>query len=63
MNISENIKSKRKDMGMSQSELAAAIGVSTSMVCQIERGTKAVSLQLGAEIAEVLECDIADLIV
>lgn len=58
MSIGENIKNRRKNAGMSQSDLAAAVGVSVPMICQIERGTKAVTLMLGAEIAKVLQCDL-----
>ena len=62
MSVGENIKDRRKTMGMSQKELASAIGVSIPMICQIERGTKSVTLPLGAEIAKVLKCDMNDLV-
>ena len=45
---------------MSQNELASAIGVSVPMVCQIERGTKSVTLRLAADMAKVLQCDVND---
>ena len=60
MSIGENIKSRRKNVGMSQNELASAIGVSVPMVCQIERGTKSVTLRLAADMAKVLQCDVND---
>ncbi len=62
MSIGENIKNRRKSMGMSQGDLASAIGVSVPMICQIERGTKSVTLMLGAEIAKILQCDLNDLV-
>lgn len=62
MNVGENIKNRRTAMGMSQKDLASAIGVSIPMICQIERGTKSVTLLLGAEIAKVLKCDMNDLV-
>lgn len=62
MSVGENIKDRRKTMGMSQEDLASAIGVSIPMICQIERGTKSVTLLLGAEIAKVLKCDMNDLV-
>lgn len=62
MSIGENIKNKRKTMGMSQNDLASAVGVSVPMICQIERGTKSVTLLLGAEIARILKCNVDDLI-
>lgn len=62
MSIGENIKNRRKNVGMSQRDLAAAVGVSGPMICQIERGTKSVTMMLGAEIAKVLQCDLNDLV-
>lgn len=62
MSIGENIKNRRKSAGMSQNDLAAAVGVSVPMICQIERGTKSVTLMLGAEIAKILQCDLNDLV-
>ncbi len=62
MSIGENIRDKRKEMGISQNDLATAVGVSIPMICQIERGTKSVTLQLGADIAKILKCDVNDFI-
>lgn len=62
MSIGENIKQMRESKNMTQNELALAVGVGRSMVAQIERGTKSVTLQLGAEIARVLGCDVNDFI-
>lgn len=62
MSIGENIKSRRKSAGMSQNDLAAAVGVSVPMICQIERGTKVPTVILGAEIAKILKCDLNDLV-
>lgn len=60
--IGENIKNRRKSVGMSQNDLATAVGVSVPMICQIKRGTKSVTLMLGAEIAKILQCDLNDLV-
>lgn len=60
--IGENIKIRRQAMGMSQNNLASAVGVSVPMICQIERGTKALTVMLGVEIAKVLQCDLNDLV-
>lgn len=66
--LTENMKSgeilayKRAQKHMTQNELATAVGVGRSMIAQIERGTKSVTLQLGAEIARVLGCDVNDFI-
>lgn len=62
MNIGRNIKLMRIKAGLQQVELAEKLGISQSMISQIERGTKACSMQLGAEIAGVLGCKIGDLL-
>lgn len=62
VNVGRNIKAMRQRAGLQQAELAEKVGVSQSMICQIERGTKACSIQLGADIAEVLGCGINDLL-
>lgn len=54
MNIGENVKKFRTDKGMLQTELAEKIGVTQPMICMIERGTKAPSMQLGKQIADAL---------
>lgn len=62
MNVGSNIRAMREKVGLQQSELAEKVGVSQSMICQIERGTKGCSIQLGAEIAAALGCEISDLL-
>lgn len=62
MSIGTNIKEKRLELGMTQKELAERVSVDQSMICQIERGTKAPSLPLGIEIAAALKCRIEDLV-
>ena len=62
MNVGANIRSLRELAGMSQAELAEMVGITQSMLCQIERGTKACSMALGAEIAAALEVEIGDLV-
>ena len=61
MSIGENIKKIREGRGIKQSELAERVGVTQSMMSQIERGSKAPSMPLGAELAKVLECRMDDL--
>ena len=61
MSIGSNIKNKRLALDMTQIELADKIGITQSMLCQIERGTKAPSLPLSAEIAQFLGCKVEDL--
>lgn len=62
MSISENIKARRINAELSQSELARKVGVSHSMIAQIERGTKTVSLGLAAELTKVFNCKLEDLV-
>lgn len=62
MNIGENTKKIRTDLGMTQEELASQVGIGKSMLCQIERGTKAMSLSLAYEISKVFKCSIYDLL-
>lgn len=62
MNIGANIKSRREVLELSQAYVAKQAGISQPMLCQIERGTKNPSLQVGAEIARILQCNIDDLL-
>ena len=62
MSVSENIKAKREEAGLTQSELADRVGVTKGFMSQIERGSKIPSLILGAMIAEVCGCSVLDLL-
>ncbi|MCM1121802.1 MAG: helix-turn-helix domain-containing protein [Eubacterium sp.] len=62
MSVGENIKARRLALGMTQENLAQAVGLGRSMVAQIERGSKSASIQLGVEIAKVLQCNLNDLV-
>lgn len=61
MSIGENIKNLRLLNDMTQEQLGNKVGVTISMISQIERGTKAVTLLLGKQIAEVFGCKVDDL--
>lgn len=61
MNIGENIRRIRTEAGITQAELAQRVQIAQSMLCQIERGTKACSMALGAEIAAALRCNVTAL--
>lgn len=54
MSIGANVRRLRKEKGISQTELAEAVHVTQSMIAQIERGTKALTMELGMEISEAL---------
>lgn len=61
MSLGENIRRLREDKGITQALLAEKAGITQAMLCQIERGTKNPSLQVGREIAHLLECTVDDL--
>lgn len=60
MSIGTNIKRIRESRGIQQVDLAQKVGISQSMLCQIERGTKVPTLPLSADIAKALHCEIQD---
>lgn len=62
MSIGENIKTQRQSLGMTQEDLASAIGIGRSMVAQIERGSKIPNMMLGRDIARVLGCEMGELL-
>lgn len=62
MNIAENIKAKRLALGMTQEELASIVEVQRTMIVQLERGTKGLSLILAKKLSEVFNCTIDDLV-
>ncbi|MBS6510397.1 MAG: helix-turn-helix transcriptional regulator [Clostridiales bacterium] len=62
MEIGKRIAVLREKAGLSQRQLAEALGVTQGMIGQIERGTKGVSLQLGKAMAAALNVDILEII-
>lgn len=62
MSVGENIRRIRQERNMLQVELAEQTGVTQAMICQIERGTKNPSLQVGNLIAQALHCPIEALL-
>lgn len=61
MNLGDNIRHMREVKELSQVYVAEKVGISQAMLCQIERGTKNPSLQVGLELAKVLGCSVEDL--
>lgn len=61
MSIGENIRRLREEKNFTQKQLAEAVYITPSMLCQIERGTKIPSMPLGKEIASVLKCNLDEL--
>ena len=62
MNVGRNIRNLREHRGITQVQLAEKVGITQAMLCQIERGTKNPSFQVGAEIAKSLSCKVDDLL-
>ncbi|MCI8632473.1 MAG: helix-turn-helix transcriptional regulator [Lachnospiraceae bacterium] len=62
MSVGAMIRKKREEKGLQQVDVADRVGISQAMLCQIERGTKNPSLQVSKEIANVLGCQIEDLL-
>lgn len=60
--IGNRIKQLRKAKGKTQEDLAADVYVTSGYISQIERGITKVNLETLSEIADILECDIADLV-
>lgn len=61
MSIGENLKRFRENKGLTQCELAEKVGVSQSMINQIERGTKSISVPLAGEISVILDFSLDEL--
>ncbi len=62
MSYSEKIKRLRKDKGITQKELAEMLEISQPMLAQLERGTKALSVNMAVAIAEALKVPINEII-
>lgn len=62
MSIGENLRSLREEKGYTQVTLAEKAGLSQSMMAQLERGTKTMSLPLALDLAEILECSVIDFV-
>lgn len=62
MSVGQNIRRIREEKQLTQAYVAEQAGISQAMLCQIERGTKNPSLQIGKAIADVLECGLECLI-
>ncbi|MCM1220452.1 MAG: helix-turn-helix domain-containing protein [Lachnospiraceae bacterium] len=62
MSVGDNIRCIREKRKLSQAYVARQTQVTPQMICQIERGTRSPSLQLGADIAKALGCSLEDLL-
>ena len=62
MNIGKKIAERRKNVGLTQKELADAVYVSVGMIAQIEGGYKMPSIPLCDRIAAKLGCTLIDIL-
>lgn len=62
MNVAKNLKKYREKAGLTQTQLAAKINISQSMIAYIERGVKSPTIILAEELAKALEISLNDLI-
>ena len=62
MSIGENIKRLREDKNLTQIQLGEMINVTQSMIAQLERGTRTLTVPMGKAIAQALNCKFDDLI-
>lgn len=62
MSVGENIRQAREATGLTQAYVAEQAGISQAMLCQIERGTKNPSLQIGKGIADILKVSLNELL-
>lgn len=60
--VGGNIKARRMALGMEQTKLAEAVGISQSLMAQFERGSKVPNVILAKDIAKVLQCDLEELV-
>ncbi|MFE6282470.1 helix-turn-helix domain-containing protein [Streptomyces sp. NPDC057877] len=52
---------KRVQAGLAQNDLAARVGISAAQLCRIEKGKSGASAPVLSRLAEVLDCEIAEL--
>ena len=59
--LGEEIRARRKRLGLTQKALAALINVKPTTMCQYENGTNEMSFAVLKSIAEALKCSTVDL--
>ena len=61
-NLARNIIARRKALNMSQEKMALQAGVDRTYVSQLERAIANPSVSILCRIAEILECELQDLV-
>ena len=62
LEFSENVKRRRKRLGLTLEQLSDKCGVSRSMLSEIERGAKNPTIQVACQIAEALDTTLSYLL-
>lgn len=57
-----NLRNKRREKGVSQDHLALQANIDRSYVGRIERGEVNITLEKAYQLAQVLECDVRELL-
>ncbi|MGO2514472.1 helix-turn-helix domain-containing protein [Marinomonas polaris] len=57
-----NLRRKRRDKKVSQDQLALLADIDRSYIGRIERGEVNITLEKAYQLAQVLECDVRDLL-
>ena len=60
--LGSRVRLRRKELGLSQDQLARAVGITFQQVQKYEHGTNRISFSRLVEISEALECSVGDLI-
>lgn len=60
--VGKNISRFRKELSLSQAELASQVGITQSLIATIEIGTRRISLEDAVKVAEVLHVSIDQLL-
>ncbi len=60
--IGENIKLRRRNLGMTLDGLAGKSGVSSTMISEVERGLKNPTVRVAYNVARALSCTLTDLL-
>ena len=60
--FAQNMRQIRRLRGISQEELAFDAGISKTYICEIERGSRAVSIDIMGRIADALELPLEELL-
>lgn len=61
--IGERIKNRRKEIGLTQEQLAEKLDVTVGYISQCERGISKINLEKLSEISDILSCDIGYFVV